>query len=84
MALFPNGTLPPTLIQVGLREILLSNAVLLYHRMRAAAPWGSVLISPYEGMWHVFQAFVNVPEARAAGREMASFFNGALNPQARV
>jgi acetyl esterase/lipase len=36
--LFAGGKLPPVLIQVGLRETLLSDAVLLYHKMKAAAP----------------------------------------------
>lgn len=78
--LFPNRALPPTLIQVGLREVLLSDAVRLYHRMREAAPApGHVVISPYEGMWHVFQAYVNVPEAAEASKEMAAYFTRALD-----
>jgi acetyl esterase/lipase len=80
VALFANGTLPPTLIQVGLRELLLSHAVLLYHKMALAAPTpGHVVISPYEGMWHVFQMFNDVPEAQAAAREMAAYFSRALS-----
>jgi len=81
-ALFSGGALPPTLIQVGLREVLLSDAVRLYHKMKAAAPApGHVVISPYEGMWHVFQAYVNVPEAAAASKEMGDYFTCALNGQ---
>jgi acetyl esterase/lipase len=77
--LFAGNALPPTLIQVGLRETLLSDAVLLYHKMKAAAPApGRVVLSPYEGMWHVFQGYIQVPEAAAASREMADFFTRAL------
>jgi acetyl esterase/lipase len=80
--LFPDRALPPTLIQVGLREVSLSDAVRLYHRMREAAPApGHVVISPYEAMWHVFQAYVNVPESAEASREMAAYFTRALNGQ---
>ena len=77
--LFPKTSLPPTLIQVGLRETLLSDAVRLYHKMKEAAPApGHVLLSPYEGMWHVFQGYVNVPEAAAASQEMGAYFSRAL------
>jgi acetyl esterase/lipase len=79
---FPNGSLPPTLIQVGLRETLLSDAVRLYHKMKEAAPApGHVVLSPYEGMWHVFQGFFSFPEAQAASKEMADYFTRALNGQ---
>jgi hypothetical protein len=48
--------------------------------MKQAAPApGHVVLSPYEGMWHVFQAFFYVPEAQAASREMADHFTRALN-----
>jgi acetyl esterase/lipase len=81
-SLFTGGTLPPTLIQVGLREILLSDAVRLYHKMKEAAPApGHVVLSPYEGMWHVWQGYVNVPEAIAAQKELADFLARALNGQ---
>jgi acetyl esterase/lipase len=79
-ALFPSGTLPPTLIQVGLRETLLSQDVLLYHNMKKAAPApGHVSISPYDVVWHVFQAFFTLPEAQAANNEMGDFMKRALN-----
>jgi len=80
--LYPGGnTLPPTLIQVGLREMLLSQAVLLYHPLNAAAPRpGKVVLSPYEAMPHVHQIlFARLPEARAAQEEMGEFFKRALN-----
>jgi acetyl esterase/lipase len=79
-ALFPAGKLPPVLIQVGLREVLLSDAVLLYHKMKEAAPGpGHVLISPYDAVWHVFQSTYDMPEAQAAAKEMGRFFVAALN-----
>jgi acetyl esterase/lipase len=80
--IFPKGSLPPTMIQVGLRETLLSDAVRLYHKMKEAAPApGHVVISPYEGMWHVFQNVFTLPEAQAATKEMADYFTRALNVQ---
>jgi acetyl esterase/lipase len=79
-ALFPAGVLPPTMIQVGLREVLLSDAVRLYHKMKQAAPAPRHLVlSPYEGMWHVFQSYIDVPEAEVASREMAEYFLRALD-----
>lgn len=81
-ALFADSILPPTLIQVGLRETLLSDAVRLNQGMREAAPApGRVVLSPYEGMWHVFQGYVFVPEAVVAGREMGGFFKAVLDGQ---
>jgi acetyl esterase/lipase len=62
---------PPTLVQVGLRDSLLSLASML-HRKLVNAGVESVF-SPWEGMWHVFQASLDVPEAQEANREMAKF-----------
>jgi acetyl esterase/lipase len=79
-SLFAGGKLPPVLIQVGLRETLLSDSVLLYHKMKEAAPGpGHVMISPYDAMWHVFQSYFEMPEAQAAASEMGAFFVAALN-----
>uniref|UniRef100_A0A383W8B7 Alpha/beta hydrolase fold-3 domain-containing protein n=1 Tax=Tetradesmus obliquus TaxID=3088 RepID=A0A383W8B7_TETOB len=80
---FPAGKLPPVLLQVGLREVLLSDAVLLYHKMKEAAQGpGHVLMSPYDAMWHVFQAVNELPEAQAAAKEMGAFFAAALSGKA--
>ncbi|WIA36538.1 hypothetical protein OEZ86_007831 [Tetradesmus obliquus] len=62
---------PPTLIQIGLRDSLLSLATIL-HRKLTSVGVASVL-SPWEGMWHVFQASLDVPEAQEAQRELAKF-----------
>jgi acetyl esterase/lipase len=69
---YDDAPFPPTLIQVGLRDILISSNVLLYRKMRAAGQ--HVVFSPFEAMWHVFQAFYNIPEAQAANKETADFF----------
>ena len=56
---------PPTLIQVGTKEIFLSNAVRHYQALDNAGI--EVKLDPYEGMWHVFQAFNwNLPESDLA------------------
>jgi acetyl esterase/lipase len=69
---------PPTLIQVGTQEIFLSNAVRHYRALDTAGV--PVTIDPYEGMWHVFQAFNwNIPEADLAREKMAVFLKRELD-----
>lgn len=68
------------MLQVGLRESLLSQDVQLYHNMKKAAPAaGHVTISPYDAMWHDFQSFFTLPEAEAANQEMGDFMRRALD-----
>jgi len=68
---------PPTLIQVGTKEIFLSNAVRHFQALDQAGI--EVEIDPYEGMWHVFQAFNwELPESELARRKMAAFLAGHL------
>lgn len=64
--------LPPLLIQVGTREVLLSDAVRVARRARAAGV--AVDLDVWEGMWHVWQANPGVPESAAAAGELAAFF----------
>lgn len=69
---------PPTLIQVGTREIFFSNAVRHYRALDDAGI--EVVIDPYEGMWHVFQAFHwELPESEQAREKVASFLKEHLN-----
>lgn len=70
---------PPTLIQVGTREIFLSNAVRLYQAMDQAGV--AVTLDPYEGMWHIFQVFNHdIPEARIARAKARAFLDRHLGP----
>lgn len=68
---------PPTLIQCGTREILLSDSVRLYRRLDdAGCP---VRLDIYEGLHHSFQAVTpGLPEAVRARRRVARFFADVL------
>ncbi len=69
---------PPTLIQVGTKEIFLSNSVRHYQALDQANI--SVKLDPYEGMWHVFQELNwELPESELARQKMAVFLSEHLN-----
>ena len=68
---------PPTLIQGGTREMLLSNFVREYQAIRSGGH--KAVLDLYEGMPHVFQGSVpNTPETRVALSRAASFFKEHL------
>jgi len=67
---------PPILIQVGTKEILLSDAIRLYRKAKKAGV--EVSLDVWEGMWHVFQALPQVPEAQQACTEMGVFLKKHL------
>ena len=68
---------PPTLLQVGTREVLLSDSVRLHRALRAAGRASRLEV--YEGMPHVFQPMLaQTPEGRAAWREIADFWTEHL------
>ncbi|MGF1731704.1 alpha/beta hydrolase [Photobacterium kasasachensis] len=63
---------PPTLIQVGTKEIFLSNSIRHYQALDQAGI--AVKLDAYEGMWHVFQAFHwRLPESDIARAKMSNF-----------
>ncbi len=68
---------PPTLIQVGTKEIFLSHSVRLY---RAIDDAGRVaVLDVYEGMTHVFEpAIPDAPEGKAVMRKMRAFLKAHL------
>ncbi len=69
---------PPTLIQVGTKEIFFSNSVRHYQTLDRANI--SVKLDPYEGMWHVFQILNwQLPESELARQKMAVFLAEHLN-----
>ncbi|MGH8446650.1 MAG: alpha/beta hydrolase [Solimonas sp.] len=56
---------PPVLMQVGTREIVLSDSVRLYQAVKNAG--GSAVLDIYEGMPHVFVGYMkDTPEQKAA------------------
>lgn len=72
-----NPGFPPTLIQVGTRESLLSDSVRLHRALRDAGQ--SSRLEVYEGMPHVFQTFLSeAPEGKAAWNEIAAFWSEHL------
>jgi len=66
---------PPTLIQAGTKEILLSCAVRLYQAIDTAGQVAKLDV--YEGMWHVFQTS-KTPEALIARKKSAAFLKEHL------
>jgi len=68
--------LPPTYIQVGDDEILLSDSTRFADKLEQAG--GEVRIEVFPEMWHVFQLFVGkMPEARAAITRIGAYLNDA-------
>ena len=65
---------PPTIIQTGTRDLLLSDCVQLHEKMKAAGV--NVELSVREGMWHGYHVLPNseFPEAKAGFAELAEFF----------
>ena len=74
-----SGGFPPTLIQAGTREILLSDSVRLYQALDVAGC--AVKLDIYEGMPHVHQAWATgteTPEAMLACQKTAQFLQRGL------
>ena len=64
---------PPTMIQIGTREIFLSDAVRLFQKMEDQGV--EVIFDPYEGMWHAWQKEYTIPEAQKAVQKTWNFIN---------
>jgi epsilon-lactone hydrolase len=68
---------PPVLIQVGTKEMLLSDSVRLYQAINQAG--GVAALDVYEGMPHVFQGVLQgTPEQKAAFAEIRRFWSKHL------
>ncbi|WP_065754289.1 alpha/beta hydrolase [Bradyrhizobium paxllaeri] len=75
------GGLPPLLIQVGDRETVLDDSVMLADMARAAGV--DVDLQVWDGMIHVFQMFgTELPEAHQAIASIAQFLNRHLHIKA--
>jgi epsilon-lactone hydrolase len=64
---------PPTLITTGTRDLLLSESARLSTAMRQGGV--DVSLHVWEGMWHVFEFYPDLPEARESLDEVADFLN---------
>ena len=62
---------PPTLIQVGGKEIFLSNAIRMYRNLKENGH--EVELDVYEGMWHVWQGYYRIPESKTAVKNTSNF-----------
>ena len=71
-----NSSYPKTLITSGTRDFLLSSGTRLSRVMREAGV--DVELRVWEGMWHVFEYYPQIPEAAASLEEMSSFLNSGF------
>ncbi|MGZ0218532.1 MAG: alpha/beta hydrolase, partial [Acidimicrobiales bacterium] len=67
---------PPTFISTGTRDLLQSDAVRVSAAMREDGV--DVTLRVWEGMWHVFEFYRELPEARASMTEIADFIVSRL------
>jgi len=67
---------PPVLIQVGNREVFLSEGAMVAQKMKSDGV--DVNLEVWECMWHIFQANP-IPEAKDALTNMAMFFDKHLD-----
>ena len=68
--------LPPVIVTSGSRDLLLSQALRLAARLRAAGVDCDLRV--WEGMWHVFE-FYPIPEAAASIAEVGAFLRQRLS-----
>jgi acetyl esterase/lipase len=70
--------LPPTLIQVGDHEILLSDSTRMVENIQKAG--GEVQLELWPDMWHVFQFFIGqMPESMQAVTNIGRFLRSKLS-----
>ena len=73
----------PVLMQLGTREIVLSDSVRLYQGVTAAG--GTAILDIYEGMPHVFMGYMkNTPEQKTAFEREKAFWAAHLVQRAKA
>ena len=63
--------LPPALIQVGSREVLLSDSLRLHRALRQAGVESTLDV--WDGLWHVWHSLPTMPETMEAFDQLADF-----------
>ena len=66
-----DASYPPTMITTGSRDLLLSHCLRLSRVMRNAGI--ATRLDVWEGMWHVFEFYDELPEARESLLEISGF-----------
>ena len=74
---FNNRPFPPTMFQVGTKEVLLGDSVRMYSKLRQAGV--DVEIDPHDAMIHCFHSFYKTPEADLAISRAADWFTEHLD-----
>lgn len=72
-------SMPPTFMTTGTRDLLLSDATRLDRAMRLDGV--DVTLRVWEGMWHVFEFYRELPEARASVAEIGAWIRARLDDQ---
>jgi len=68
---------PPTIISTGTRDLFLSNCTRLHLVLkRAGIP---AVLNVWEGMWHDFEFYPNIPEGQESLADMAGFLAAHLD-----
>ncbi len=68
---------PPTLITTGTRDLFLSQAVRLHRVLRQAG--AESRLNVWDGLWHVFEFYPEIPEAGQSLEEIAAFLKRYLD-----
>ncbi|MEZ5774117.1 MAG: alpha/beta hydrolase [Hyphomicrobiaceae bacterium] len=76
-----DASYPPMLITSGTRDLLLSQCIRLAEVLRAARVPVELQIS--DGMWHVFEYYDELPEARRSLGEIAEFIDRRFSANGR-
>lgn len=71
-----DSAFPPILITTGTRDLFLSDCARLSTRLRQAG--ADVSLHVWEGMWHVFEFYSDIPESHGSLDEIASFLARCL------
>lgn len=71
---------PPMLIQVGTYEVLESDAITIFEKMKRCG--NSVVLTRYPGMFHMFQMIGDIiPEAKKSWAEIGGFLRRQYNDE---
>ncbi len=67
---------PPTMITTGTRDLFLGPCTRLEHAIRTSG--GDVALRVWDGLWHVFEYYPQIPEAAQSLEEIATFLKEKL------